>query len=114
MKEKREEIEEMEDQGEDLITQASEDVISPHLIASVNGQVKDTSGNSWGYAVLQFSLFVPSGQKPIELSTGLVIPNPAPVVCDAAGNFTTALQKTDSVVPDCLWKLTILDRKSVV
>jgi hypothetical protein len=81
--------------------------VNPQLVASVNGQVIDTDGNQWGFAVLQFSLFVPSGQKPVELSTGLVIPNPDPVVCDATGKFTTALQKTDSVVPDCLWQLNI-------
>lgn len=81
--------------------------ITPLLIASVNGQVIDAAGNPWGFAVLQFSLFVPSGQKPIELSTGLVIPNPPPVVCDASGNFATALQKTDSVVPGALWQLII-------
>lgn len=90
-----------------MVTATEPAEITPLLVASVNGQVIDSASNPWGFAVLQFSLFVPSGQKPIELSTGLVIPNPPPVVCDASGNFTTALQKTDGVVPNALWQLTI-------
>ena len=92
----------------DSVSQGAPPVINPLLLASVSGQVKDTAGNLWGFAIIQFSLFNPSGQPVIELSTGLVIPNPEPIVCDGTGNFSDALQKTDSIVPaGCLWQLTI-------
>jgi hypothetical protein len=86
---------------------AKKAAVTPRLVASVSGQVVDTSGNPWGFAIVQFSLFVPSGGRPIELSTGLVIPRPAPVVCDVNGNFTSALQKNDGIVPASLWQLTV-------
>jgi hypothetical protein len=100
------------DRGEDLDQEKPaedlEPAINPLLLASVNGTVVDTSGNPWGYAVVQFSLLVQGGGKPVEISTGLVIPTPAPIVCDGSGNFTTALQKTDSIVPPgTMWQLTI-------
>jgi hypothetical protein len=79
----------------------------PLAFATVSGQVVDMISNPWGFAVLQFSLFIPSGQKPVDLSTGLVIPNPAPITCNASGNFTASLQRTDLIVPDALWRLTI-------
>ncbi len=85
-----------------------EAAISPLLLVAVNGTVADTSGNPWGYAVLQFSVFVQGGGKPIDLSTGLVIPTPPPIVCDGSGNFSTSLQRTDSIVPPgSMWTLTI-------
>jgi hypothetical protein len=79
----------------------------PFLFAAIQGQVIDTAGNQWAYAILQFSLFLPSGEKPIDLTTGLVIPNPAPIICDATGNFSANLQLTAFIVPVSLWQLTI-------
>lgn len=82
-------------------------IIEPLLFAAVSGQVIDTTGNPWGYALVQFSLFVPSGQIPVDLTTGLVIPTPAPIICDGSGNFTASLQTNSTVVPDSLWQLTV-------
>jgi hypothetical protein len=84
-----------------------EAALNPLILAAVQGQVVDTAGNHWAFAIVQFSLFVPSGQKPIDLTTGLVIPNPAPIVCNATGTFSTNLQTTASIVPASLWMMTV-------
>ena len=83
-------------------------LIQPLLLVAVTGTVADTSANPWGYAVVQFSVFVQGGGKPVDLTTGLVIPTPAPITCDAAGNFSTSLQRTDTILPPgSMWKITV-------
>jgi hypothetical protein len=83
------------------------DTIQPLLTSTVQGQVIDTAGNQWSFAIVQFSLFLPSGQKPVDLTTGLVIPNPAPIICDSTGNFSATLQNNSWIVPLSLWRITI-------
>jgi hypothetical protein len=98
---------EQEEPAEEL-EQEQPAAISPLLLVAVNGTVADTSGNAWGYAVVQFSVFVQGGGRPIDLSTGLVIPTPAPIICDGSGNFSTTLQRTDTILPPgSMWNITI-------
>ena len=97
-----------QEQPAEELEQEQPAAISPLLLIAVNGTVADTSGNAWGYAVVQFSVFVQGGGKPIDLSTGLVIPTPAPIVCDASGNFSANLQRTDTILPPgSMWNITI-------
>ena len=81
--------------------------IDPRVLAAVTGQVTDATGINWPFAVLQFFLVVPSGQKPIDLATGLVIPTPPPIVAGANALFTINLQANSTIVPDSQWCLTI-------
>jgi len=81
--------------------------VSPMLFAAITGQVIDTSSNPWGFCTLQFFLQVPSGQRPIDLTTGQAIPTPAPIVADVNGNFTASLQTNATIVPQSQWMVTI-------
>lgn len=84
-----------------------ETIPAPRITSAVSGTVVDTAGTPWAFCVLQFSLFVPSGQKPIDLTTGLVIPNPAPVTADNLGRFIVNLQQNATVVPQSQWTVTV-------
>ena len=81
--------------------------IDPRLAVAVSGQVTDTANIIWSFAVLQFFLVVPSGQTPIDLATGLVIPTPPPVVANAGGNFSISLQPNSTIVPASQWSVSI-------
>ena len=92
----------------ELLTHVDDIVVTaPLIMAAVTGQVIDTTANPWGFATLQFSLLLPSGQKPVDLTTGLVIPNPPPIICDINGNFATNLQTNAMIVPASLWQLMV-------
>lgn len=88
-----------------------------HLAAApvnVTGQVIDTSGVNWPFAVLQFSLVIPSGQIPVDLSTGLVVPNPAPIVADSSALFSIAILPNAEIVPATQWQVTIFPFNNMV
>jgi hypothetical protein len=110
--EEEEPIDDDEDDDEEEGSKASLD----HLIAidhlavapvTVTGQVTDSTGINWPFAVLQFSLVIPSGQIPVDLSTGLEVPNPAPIIAGSTALFTMSLLPNTDIVPATQWQLTV-------
>jgi hypothetical protein len=87
--------------------QDPEGIVSPFVQVAVSGTVFDKNSIVWPYSILQFFLVVPSGQTPVETTTGLVIPTPPPVIASATGTFSIQLQTTATVVPSSQWCVTI-------